>query len=130
MSTRFIDGPAKGRTLSLKRTPIFLPVVYDAPSKRFPVDAASADRARKRCFDQRSRGATIERMHGGIRIMDLHAGGAEHGGGGRFAHADRAGEAKHEHQAPPSMSATTRARSSGVTCGFAPNQHSNPGTAW
>ena len=94
-----------------------------------PVDLAVSQRAWEGGFDQRRGGAAIERMNGGIGIMHWDAGLAEHGRGRRFAHADRAGEAEHEHQLLLTISAAISARSSAVTCGTFPNQRAKPGTA-
>src|SRR5207247_6317528 len=79
--------------------------------------------------------ALVEAMHRAIRIVDRDAGLGKEPRRRRFAHPDRAGETEHEHHAPvfaafwPPMSASSRARNSGVICGVAPNQRAKPGTA-
>ena len=56
----------------------------------------SADGAGKRLLDQRRGAAAIERVHGGIGIVNRDAEPAEKIGGRRFAHADGAGEPEDE----------------------------------
>jgi hypothetical protein len=93
-----------------------------------PVDLTIGDRAREGGFDERCRGSAIERMHAGVRVVHRHAEPAKDRCGCGFAHADGAREAEHEGHRRPSISATMRARSSGVTCGVTPNQRAKPGT--
>ena len=67
----------------------------------------------------------VEPVHRGVGVPDRHAGLGEEGGGGRLAHADRAGEA--EPVGPPSRQAPRRGSASS-TSGRTPNQRSKPGT--
>ena len=62
------------------------------------VDALLGGGTRKRRFDRGRSLAGIEPMHGGIGIEHRHAGLGEKPGGGRLAHADRAGQPQHHHR--------------------------------
>ena len=93
------------------------------------IDNALAHGAGKRGLDQGCRRAVVKSMDGRIRVVNRNSLLTEHRGGRRFAHANRAGEAKNEHQAAARISASAKARSSPVTLGVAPNQRANPGTA-
>ncbi len=104
-------------------------VVEDPRAKQTAIDNALSHGAWKRRLDQGSRRTFVESMDDSIRVMDRNSLLAEHRGGCRFSHADRAGEAKNKHQAAARISASARARSSAVTDGVAPNQRANPGTA-
>ena len=60
------------------------------------IDGAVDHGAGKGGFDQRRRGAAIERVDGGIGVMHRDALRPEHRGGRGLAHPDRAGEAENE----------------------------------
>ncbi len=64
-----------------------------------PIKAMQAGRAGKQPLDSLKRppARTLKRAHGSIGIEDRHAEAAKHGGNRRFAHADRSGQAKHDH---------------------------------
>ena len=71
----------------------------------------------------------LKPVHRRIRVPDRMTQVAEHGGGGRFPHADAAGQAQPvTHARHPQ--ARTAARRSSSTAGRMPNQRSNPGAAW
>ena len=101
-----------------------------------PVDLAACRGARERRLDSDGRFALVEPMHRAIGIVDRYAGLGKEPCRRRFAHSDRAGEAEHEHHAPvfaavvARMSASSRARNSGVTRGVEPNHRTKPRTAW
>ncbi len=93
------------------------------------IDLAVCGRAGKCRLDRGNGGSLVEPVYLRIRIADGNAECAQPAGHRGLAHADGAGEADDEHQRP-SMSATIRARSSGVTSGVTPNHLAKPGTAW
>ena len=104
-------------------------IIQNARRQDRPVDGAVASRAGESRLDRRRGRPGIERVHGGIGIMDADARGAKQVGRDGFAHSDGPRQAEHEHQVRPSMSAAIRARSAGVTAGRQPNQRSKPGAA-
>src|SRR5262245_59150875 len=93
------------------------------------IDPHPLGRAWESRFDGGNRGAFIEPVHLRVGIEDGDPQGAQAGGDGGFAHADRTREANDKHHWR-SMSASSRARSSLVTWGRTPNHFSKPGTAW
>ena len=72
-------------------------IVEHARRELAAIDLAVLRGARKRRFDRGHRLALVEPMHHRIGIVHRHAGLGEEARGGRFSHADRAGEAEHEH---------------------------------
>jgi len=66
-----------------------------------PVDRAIADGVGESRRDQGNGPAAIERMDRGIGIMDRNAARLKQSGGGRLAHADRAGQAEDEGHGVP-----------------------------
>ena len=92
------------------------------------VDLAAGGGSGKGSLDGGDGSALVQLVHFRIRIAHADAERPQTGRHRRLAHADRARETDHQHQ-PPSMSRTSRARSSAVTCGRTPNHFSKPGTA-
>ena len=82
----------------------------------------------KRRFYRSGRLAPVKPVHGLVGIVHRNAGRREHRCRRRLPHADRAGEAKHDHDVC-NRSATISSRNSPVTSGRRPNQRSKPGTA-
>ncbi len=71
-------------------------VVDDDRGKLTAVDFAVPRRAGEGALDGGHRFTRVKRMHDRVRIMDRHPGVGKHFGGGRFAHAERAGQAQNE----------------------------------
>ena len=106
-----------------------LRIADDAARKLGAIDHAFLDSARKRRLDQGGRSAGIEAMHGLVGIVDGNAGIGEQLRRGRLAHADRAGEAEHDHFFR-SISATTSSRRLVDTSGITSNHFAKAGAAW
>ena len=93
------------------------------------VDHAVVDGARETRLDQRRRGAGIEAMHGLVGIVHGHAGVGKQLRRGRLAHADRAGEAEHDHVLPLDVGDDEFAQARPITSGSTPNHLSKAGAA-
>ncbi len=92
-----------------------------------PVDAFRTDGIASKLGDLAHAGAfrSVKPVHRRIRAPGREAKIGEDGERGRFAHADRSGEAEHDHAA-----SRTARRSAGVTVTSRPNQARKPGRAW
>ena len=97
-------------------------------SQLLAIDPAISCRAGKRRLDAGYCRALVELVHLGVGVANGDPQCAQTCSDGGFAHADTAGEPNDQHQWP-SISATTRARSSSVTWGATPNHFSKPGVA-
>src|SRR4029079_10901469 len=98
-----------------------------------PVDTAIDDDVGKSRGDGQHPGAAsiIEPVDDRIGVGNRDAFRGEHPRRFSLAHADRTGEADHDHRlSPGSISRATRSWSSAVTSGRLPNHNSNPRTAW
>jgi len=78
-------------------------VGQDGGAQSAAIDAVVGDRVGGEGGDGRGAGAAgrVEPVDGGVRIPNRHAERGEHGRRGRLAHADRAGEAEHDHRPAP-----------------------------
>ncbi len=104
---------------------------HATPESRTVDAAVATDDAGKRGLDGGD-GAAIAPQHPvdrGVSIVNGDAKSPEGSGDGRLAHADRAGQAEHDHL-DGTVSRNTNSRSSGVTAGSIPNHAAKPGRAW
>src|ERR1700691_2413800 len=102
-------------------------------SQSLAINLARDRDAWKRRLDRFRPVSGVESAHGviGVECGDAELG--EHAGDGRFPHRDRACQAGNDHCPAPYVamtSASTSARSAGVTTGRLPNQRAKAGAAW
>src|SRR6185369_14357359 len=71
-----------------------------------------------------------QRVDRGVGVVHWNAHAPQHGGGGRFAHADRARQTDDAHYLLPIRSPATWRRNAASTCGSTPNQAAKPWRAW
>ena len=109
-------APADGRSLPASSAPSASPSTLLRQSSARSTTPSTTVPGKRR-LDQRRRLAGIEAMHRLVGIVDRHAGLREHLRRRRLAHADRAGEAEHDHRFRAPDRRRSAARSSAVTCG-------------